>query len=84
MFEGFDKAMPYVERMRGKERSANDAPVERAELDMLVNEVLLPLFRGNRVQVTATKIESGWTLDLRYRDYNPAISMPADNSSPVE
>lgn len=70
MFDPADpaKALPFIERMRGN--ITRTATITPAEIDVVTEQVLVPLFNNNGVPITAARHDNGWTLTITYPDAN--------------
>lgn len=66
MFDLPPQSLSFIERMRGQERSAQSVAVTRAELDAIVDQLLVPLFQKQGLDVTAEQLDDGRTITIKY------------------
>jgi hypothetical protein len=65
----FDQLPPqqiaFIDRMKGKERSAQNVAVGRAEIDAIA-QVLVDLFNKNGVHIDSEQQDTGVVLTIKY------------------
>lgn len=65
MFDLPPQQIAFLDRMKGKERSAQAIAVGRAEIDTIA-QVLVDLFKKNGVDIEQEQGDDGVVLTLRY------------------
>lgn len=67
MFDLPNQALPLIERMRGQERSAQAAAITPDEVDLVVEQLFVPLFEKQGINITAVKSDDGseWTVSIK-------------------
>lgn len=70
----FDAAqsLPLLERMRGNIVHTGSRTAD--EIDLIAEQVLVPLFANVGVPIKAERISNGWTLTITYPDADSTAS----------
>jgi hypothetical protein len=65
MFEQESHAVAFIDRMRGRERSAQSVAVGKAEVDTIAS-VLVEMFSKNGLDISEARTDEGITLTIKY------------------